>query len=243
MAFPVVASRHDTGATGAVSSIAVNLSSVSVVGDLYVGIGRFAGSPTAINFPANWNLLKSLTQTGTTADQLRVFYKLLQAGDAEIGATSMTVTTTGGSVKAAIRVLRITGHHTTSAPEISADATGASTTPDPTSLSPSWGAEDTLWIWMGGWEGEQTSPPAANPTNYLNIGGANSGTAGAIETNCRVATAERDLNTVSEDPGSVTISVTDDWIAWVVGIRPAPAAVPGPALPPNYRKHGHSLRR
>jgi hypothetical protein len=41
--------------------------------------------------------------------------------------------------------------------------------------------------------------------------------------NAQVAIATRDLNTGSaEDPGSWTISVSDDWTAYVLCIHPAP---------------------
>ena len=89
------------------------------------------------------------------------------------------------------------------------ETTGTSTTPDPPNLTPTGGAKDYLWIWAGGWEGEQTSPPAGSPTggNYANnIIGANSDTAGAVTTNCRVALATRNLNAASENPPAWTIS-------------------------------------
>jgi len=105
-------------------------------------------------------------------------------------------------------------------PQLSTVATGSSTTPDPTTCTPTGGAKEYLWLWVGGWEGEQTSPPASNPTNYSSPIGANSSTVGVVTTNVRVAAAQRNLIAASEDPGSWTISVTDDWTAYTVAIHP-----------------------
>ena len=105
-------------------------------------------------------------------------------------------------------------------PQLSTVATGSSTTPDPTTCTPTGGAKEYLWLWVGGWEGEQTSPPASNPTNYSSPIGADSGTVGVVTTNVRVAAAQRNLFAASEDPGSWTISVTDDWTAYTVAIHP-----------------------
>jgi hypothetical protein len=87
---------------------------------------------------------------------------------------------------------------------------------------PTGGAKDYLWLWLGGWQGEQGTP-AGTPTNYSTPVVANTGTAGPTPSNCRVATASRSFNAVSEDPGSWTISVADAWSAWTAAIHPTSA--------------------
>lgn len=140
------------------------------------------------------------------------------------GTESSTITLSSGNGKFAALAWRVAGavDPTIRAPELSTVATGTSTTPDPSACTPTGGAKNYLWIWLGGWEGEQTSPPASNPTNYSqNRSGANSGTAGVVTTNCRVAIAARQFNAASQDPGSWTISVSDDWTAYTLAVHPA----------------------
>lgn len=227
MAFSV--SNAQTGVSAAGTPHTVNLPSNIVAGSLLVCIARVNNATAGFTFPAGWQQLKDQSHAGTSADRVAIYYKHVQTGDAEIGAATMSVTPPASS-KGAYRVHRIDGHAAGVTPEISADATGTSTTPNPASLTPSWGALENLWLWMGSWEGEQTNPPATAPTNYstdVTWNGATSGTAGNVDTNCRVATGGRILNAASEDPGSCTISVSDDWIAWVVAIKPAGVAASG----------------
>ncbi|HET8947004.1 MAG TPA: hypothetical protein VFQ07_08470, partial [Candidatus Polarisedimenticolia bacterium] len=78
-------------------------------------------------------------------------------------------------------------------------------------------------IWLGGWEGKQTSPPADPlPAGYGNKIGASTGPAGTTDTNCRMAAASRNNKASSEDPGSWTISAIDDWTAFTIAVHPLP---------------------
>jgi len=223
MAFPVDAARATTNGTGAGTSVTVNLPAGIVAGNVLVALHRCAVAG-AIGWPTGWTELKDAS-VDAADDQQALAYRKADGNE----GTTMTVTQ--GNGKFASIVWRITGAEdpAVQAPEVSADATGTSATPDPASLTPTGGAKDYLWLWLGGWEGEQTSPPAGNPTNYSNPDGANSGTGGAIATNCRVAGASRQLNAASEDPPSWTISVSDDWTAWTLALHPAP-----PGLPPGF---------
>jgi len=134
----------------------------------------------------------------------------------------LTFNVTHGTGKMSAIVYSITGAKDTASqvPELSTVAIGTSTLPDPTALTPTGGAKDYLWLWLGGWEGEQTTPPVSNPTSYTNPLGAGTGISGIDSGNCRVASARRELNAVSEDPGSWTISASDDWSAWVMAVHP-----------------------
>lgn len=117
-------------------------------------------------------------------------------------------------------------------PDFNGWTTGNSTTPDPSSSNPATGAQDYLWLWLGGWEGEQTSPPAGQPSGWSGPIGANSGTGGAVATNCRVAGAWLQSNTGTMDAPSWTISAADDWVATVIAIHPY---VPAPNKPTIVR--------
>jgi hypothetical protein len=212
MAFPVDAARIGTGGSTAATNKVCNLPTGISSGDLLLLILRSAGADTH-STPTGWTALALNNGADAADDITSVFYRVAS------GTEGSTVTVNGtASLKFAAICWRITGGDT---PQISTAATGTSTTPDPPSFTPSGGAKDYLWIWLGAWEGEQTSPPSGSPTNYNNPVGANSGTAGAITTNCQVAGASRQLNAASEDPPSWTISASDDWTAWTVAIPPA----------------------
>lgn len=111
-------------------------------------------------------------------------------------------------------------------PEIGTAATGASTLPNPPTLTPSWGAADTLWLVVAGASGAVTA--SAYPTNYTdgNDDATSSGTAASI------ASARRALNAATEDPGTFTISASTNWVAQTLAVRPAAGAAV-PAAPTN----------
>jgi len=212
MAAPVDAGRTGTaGSTAAVNKVC-NLPASLVGGDILVLILRSAGADTHTT-PTDWTDLVKNDASDASDDTTSIFWKVAT------GDEGATVTVNGtASLKFAAHAWRVTGG--SAGPAVSTIVTGSSTDPDPGSLSPAGGSKEYLWFWLGGWEGEQTSPPAGNPTNYSNPVGASSGTAGLVATNCRVAGATRQNTTATEDPPSWTISASDDWSAWTVAISP-----------------------
>jgi len=219
MAFPTDAARLNTNGTSAATNKVCSLIGSGggnpVSGDLLVLILRSAAADTHTT-PTNWTQLVLNNADDASLDVTSVWYKV--ADGAEGATVTVTCTT---SLKFTAICWAITGHDSATAPVISAAATSTNNAPDPPSLTPAGGAKDFLWLWIGGWEGEQTSPPTGNPTNYSNPIGADSGTAGATSTNCRCAGASRQLNAASENPPSWLISVSEDWTAWTLAIYPA----------------------
>lgn len=218
MAFPAVQATNTTNGTAASASAVVNLPAGIVAGDLLLVLHRSADG-TALHAVSGggWTNLFN-DNSDASNDRISLWYR--QAD----GTEGATITITQTSSKFASLAWRITGHEdpAVQAPEFATLVTGTSALPDPGAVTPTGGAKDYLFLWMGGWEGEQTSPPAGNPTNYASPFGADSGTGGAVATNCRVASASRALNAASEDPGSWTISASDDWTATVLAVHPAP---------------------
>jgi hypothetical protein len=98
-----------------------------------------------------------------------------------------------------------------------AEATG-STAPNPPSLTPSWGAADTLWLAVTGWS-EGTITASAFPTNYTNTGQNGTGVAGSEGVS--IGWGFRELNAASEDPGTFTLGSAANWVAFTIAIRPA----------------------
>lgn len=136
-----------------------------------------------------------------------------------------TITVTHGNGKLAAIAILVTGGRLPGlrAPELSTVAVGTGTNPDPTTCTPTGGTKPYLWIWMGGWDGEQTSPPATGPTDFTGGVGANTGTSGITTTNCRVAVWFRNAYSASSyDAGSCTLSASAaaGWSAWLMAVHP-----------------------
>ena len=225
MAASVDAGRIATNGTTATTTPTINLPGSIAAGDLLFACVRNAAGGT-VAWPAGWTERYEDTSDASN-DTTGIGHR---TADGSEGATiGLTFGTSG---KFAAIVWRLTGVNTggTWALADGGAGIGASTTPDPPGVSPPWGALDSLFLWVGAWEGEQTSPPTGQPTNYSNPIGADSGTAGTVDTNCRVAGASRQVATATEDPGSWTISVTDQWTAWTFAFEPIPS---GSLAPPR----------
>jgi len=214
---PSIAATATTPGSAAATNKVCNLPANIAAGNLLLLQLRSADAETH-STPTGWTQLFLNDSSDGATDVHSLWYR---EADGNEGA-SVTVNGTV-SLKFSSLSWRITGHESPAVqvPEFSTLAVGSSTTPDPPSFTPAGGPKDFLLIWMGCWEGEQTSPPASNPTNYgSNIIGASSGVGGAIATNCRSASASREANITTEDAGSWTISVLDDWTAWLVVVHP-----------------------
>lgn len=213
MAAPVDAGRAPTtaGSTAATNKPCVLPASIAA-GHRLILVIRSAGVDTH-SLPAGWEwLVENNTDDGSN-DTTSIMWKVAT------GSEGASVTVNGTALlKWSAICWRVTGAGT---PEVSPIVTGPTTTPNPPAYRPSWGTQEYLWLWVGGWEGEQTSPPAGAPTNYSNAVGSTTGTGGAVATNCRVAGASRALTAIEEDPPSWTISVSDNTSAWTIAIAPA----------------------
>lgn len=215
MAFPTVASITASSRNTNATTHTVTLPGTIVAGEKLVALfacDNQARALTTITWPAGWDeraerILPAGTETGfAVADRI---------ADGTEG-TSITVTTDTSETFAA-QVYRVSSWHGTAAAEAASPSNGESTTPDPPNLTPSYGAEDTLWIAVGTLDIGGTTISAA-PTNYTDLTTTQSGTGfGDVE----VYSARRELNATSEDPGGFTASTTAAWHATTVAIRPA----------------------
>ena len=137
------------------------------------------------------------------------------------GETSVTVATTPNPDRShhiAIRIPAAAWHGTTP-PEVAAAVTGNSGAPNSGSLTPSWGAADTLWISTFAFVDLDSASVTGYPTNYTdnNLSHTPLGTAAGI------TIASRELNAVTDDPGQFTVSAANYWIASTLAVRPPSA--------------------
>lgn len=140
-------------------------------------------------------------------------------GQAGSGTLTTTVTSSAG-VRAGLHLYLIRGAYAAGTP---ASASGAASLSggdaNPPSHTPSWGADDTLWIACGSNDkGNPTSAPSGFSgliTDWANVGSG-----------AQVWSAYQALNVASLDPGATSggTGPGDDWSAMTISIRPATAA-------------------
>lgn len=229
MAFPFVLSSNFTDGTSASASPVINLPANIAAGNTLFVVFRVAVAG-AIGWPGGWTEMFDASADAAD-DQMAAAWR---RADGSEGST-ITLSCTSGKFAAVAYQIADAADPTVRAPELSTVATGTSANPNATTCTPTGGAKDYLWLSFGGWEGEQTSPPTY-PTNYtVAQTEAESGTAGVITTNCRVAGAVRtNLNAASEDAAAWTIDVSDDWTAYTIAFHPiqrSPTTLVLPQLP------------
>lgn len=209
MAFPTASAATVTTFATSVTTMAVNMPASISSGDLliaHVGV-RNAGTWTV---PSNWNLLEEKAGGGTVGET-GVWYKIATGSE---GATQTW--TAGTATTAAWQVRKITSWHGTTPPEHVA-VNGDAVAVNPPSLTPSWGAADTLWLALVG-SSANTMNFTAAPTNYTSLTSTTASSGGGAS---NAGSAIRQLNATSEDPGTFTVSQNRWWAAFTVAVRPA----------------------
>jgi hypothetical protein len=215
MAFPVVESTA-SGNSGANSlTHAITLPSGIAAGDLILVFFNNDGLQTAsVTTPASgWN--GPVGQDVTASNRLSMFWRW---ADGTEGATiTITVTSTEA---AAWTVYRISGADDTCDPEISAGATGTSVTPDPDSLTTSWGSRETLWLAVYGWDGNVAH--SSYPTDYADNRLTNRW---ADTVGVGIASATAYGITETDDPSAGALASSEEWVAYTVAVKPAIVAL------------------
>lgn len=233
MSFPVIETADTKNGTVVSNSSSWTLTYPTNLasGDLILAFVATDGSPS-YSFPAGWVLVNGNVVGNGGAVQGQVAKKL--SDGTETGTFTLTL---GASEQGAWRIFRITGWEGTlgttwdntnaasgSVTIARVSAGGASSTPDPPNLDPlNWATEDTLWIATCMVDTSRTIsvyPLADNNTADVS-GGAGGATLGLCTLNDAVS---------SKDPGTFTISTSDDWGAATVAVRPAAAAGPAASL-------------
>ena len=180
--------------------------------DLLIIIMAFNAVPGTVAFP---NFTKLFETAASPNDQILVVgYK--QADGTEGGGTE-DVTSVNLETSAHI-TYRIKGHvaPATQAPEVSTGATGASTTPDPDSLTPTGGPKQFLWI-VGAMNSGNGNAITVVPSGYSNdqFSTSTGGSDVSVGAGTRINLAS------SENPGTFTAALSDEWAACTVAVHPA----------------------
>lgn len=183
-------------------------SSIAASELLLLIVGTRSGSSPVLNTPSGWTQLKLDTHSATGLRQLGIYYKVASGSE---GATQAVTAT--DLFLASSNAYRITGYSGT--PEAGTAATGSSTAPNPPSVTPSWGALNTLWLSICTIDTNNSG--LAAPTNYANTINDYS----TLVPGPCTASARRALNAVSDDPSAFGFTNSAQWIAQTVAIRPS----------------------
>jgi hypothetical protein len=180
----------------------------------------------AIGWPAGWNELYDESADGSDDQNAAAWRK----ADGTEGASIALTSGNGKWVAVCYQIANCADPNVTP-PQLSTVATGTTAEPDATTVTPTGGANDYLWLTMFGMEGEQTGI-TAYPTNYTvgQTGLISSGTGGATTTNVRMAAAIRtNLNAASHDAPvwDVTGTMTN-WVAYTLAVHPSPPELIAP---------------
>lgn len=210
--FPVVLSVTTSAFITPATSHAVNMPASVDAGDLLIAAiasdGSNAGS--AVATPSGWTSLGSAFNADAS-NRGSHFYKV--AAGTEGGTTVDFVTTDSEELAAAI--VRVEAGTYSAEPVHVIQQSTETSTPAAPSLSPSWGAADTLWIatlLMG------RAPPSGFPLpdNQTTANGMSSGSTGAALGLCA-----RSLNTATLSPGNWTQAAAIRQVVGTIAVRPA----------------------
>lgn len=198
--FPTVKDTEVSNAASS-SSPSVTMPSGISAGDLLITIIFRSGTSTA-NGQNGWTELFEVTWDS----MINAFYKV---ADGSEGSTQQPVVYGSANVTAHNTYL-ISGYQGVPEADTTPSGVGATTTtPDPPSLSPSWGSAKTLWIAAAG---QNSTTLISYPTNY---------TDGLTSGDGRMWSARREIETATEDPGVFTHSTARRPLAATIAVRPA----------------------
>ena len=165
-----------------------------------------------INTPTGWTSEIS----GSGNDQQYVIYS--KKADGTEGGTTVDITST--STIAAHQVFQVYDWDGTLATDLEFSTPinhGFVSGPDPGSLTPAWGAKDTLWITL--WSGADDDIAVSTyPSTYINGVDTLGGGGGGASTEVGSATLES--NTATEDPGAWAIVSSQQSVTVTLGIEP-----------------------
>ena len=180
-------------------------------GDLLIGLFVASNNGNTVTTPSGgW--VRADTPGGNSTFLPALFY--LECDGTESGNVNI-VTSAGTNSQGQFHLWRVLAaiRDTATPPEFTIVGPTASGTPDPGSLSPSWGSEDTYWFVMlcrDAADGITSLGANYDPQFVVDLG-----------TNTALASAWRQNTASSEDPPSSTVDTTDEeFLAITGGVKP-----------------------
>lgn len=179
------------------------------VGDLLIALLAVDGTPT-LTTPSGWTSLAQVN--ATTAAKGAIFYTV--AAGTEGGTTVDFVTSASERMMA--QVVRIQAGTYSGTPEQANTTFAGTLTPDPPSLSPSWGSDDTLWLAILVTDTTRTISVYPLPDNNFRTASASVGSAYTTLGSC-----SQQVTTGTLNPGTFTVNLSSNIVVFTMAIRPA----------------------
>lgn len=212
-----------TGSTSAASH-AVVLPATVTAGSLLMMFGRTSQAGAVAITGGGWTIVQN-SDASVGPDVAFVAWRDTLAAGTE-GGTSVTVTHGTGTFAAQTRSITGASNPAIQPPELaSTTSVGETATMDAPALTPAGGAKNYLWFAVYTNEGSNPALDKTPPANYtLSDVDVRTGVAGNNWDNCQVKVCARQLNAATEDPGTVTLTVADNWLAYTVAVSPTGSA-------------------
>lgn len=211
MAFPILQGTATSLTDPFSTNHTVSLPATVNAGDTLIVQFVDRGS-TTVSFPAGWTKIFQLSNANLVTKAIA-----WKKADGTEGGTTINVTTDSAQTAVhAAYVIDAAADPAITAPEASTGATGADAADDSDSLTPIGGVKDYLWFTFVGRERREQHVSGDEPVSYTFVLSATSVTAVEI----LLASARRDLNALSEDPGAWTNGRNEVWVACTVAIHP-----------------------
>lgn len=237
MAFPTRESVTATQFSTASTTHNVSMPGTVSSGDLLFIIFSIEGD-TTFTTPSGWTseYVTDVNSGGGVTQGRGALYS--RVADGTEGSTTVNVAT-GSAAEACAQTYRLSSWFGSAAGIEAATPVTTTTTnsPNPPSFSPSWGAEDTMWIPVVHSADDDEDATSA-PTNYINLVSTISGA--GTNNGCGIGSATRNLNASSEDPGTFSLTASEAVATSTIAVRPAAGG--GPSSEPYYLG-GNPLRR
>jgi trimeric autotransporter adhesin len=220
--YPHILSSITSFNTSDQTTTTVTLPDSIVAGNLLLIVYAVDGTPSSTTtWPAGWTVCSALTYDPDGAVGLEVRYRV--ADGTEGASIEVTLSPTNQFSAVALRITDYTGTPSCGTPVTTATATPVATF-DPPSYTAPWGAADNLWIAaMANDDGRRTAVwPAltyATTPNVLFFHAISSVAGGASTHAVTFASAN-----ATEDPGTIGINASEEWVANTLVIQGAAPA-------------------
>jgi hypothetical protein len=213
MAFPTVESITPTDFDLDGTTHNVTLPTPISAGDLLLALCAFDLTVTYTT-PTGWHDFGEFHADDNPATRI---FGLIAVGTEDGAVVNFA---TDASERGGITVYRISGTHDVIADVVEFSGLDIASPIDPPSLTPSWGADDTLWIVAAANSSSSASSPTAAPASYGSFTAAGSLplTGGS---DAAVWSAHRQANTATENPAAFTGGTG---YAVTIAVQPAQAA-------------------
>lgn len=217
--FPAIVNEAWSTTTSDNTSHTVNIPT-GATGDLLLLFTAFDGNPS-ITWPAGYTSLQADTSDGDSAATTSVRYRVTDGGE----GASISLTSSASERMTAV-VLRITNF--TGTPEAGTAVVTAvgtpSATPDPPSLTPSWGSADVLWVtWTGVDSGASTQNVASTIRSEL----MSHNRSGNAATDVLSILTAIQATASSRNPAAFNLVGSDQWISNTFAVQGAAPAAGG----------------